>query len=361
MKSFPDYSAASAGSPSATSQGLTAHGSAGDLDIAVVIVTYKSAKLTIECLRSLLGERSTPGLKIRAIVVDNASGDLPVVAAAVDLHQWSDWVMLVLTPINGGFAYGNNRGIEAAYAVGAPTYIYLLNPDTQVRLGAIGALAHFLEHHAEVGIAGSGFETIDGSDWPFAFRFPTLMGELNSGLDFGLLTRLLRDRVVAKRMTGANEQVDWVSGASMMIRPVVIARIGGMDENYFLYFEETDFCRRARNAGFSTWYVPESRVMHIGGQSTKVTDLRDGLKRLPAYWFASRRRYFAVTFGVGHAMAIDIVALLAYTLGWVKRIALGRRSTAVPHFIRDLLKYSVLWPRNRTFTKVKSDIFIGSA
>lgn len=358
MTSLPDHSAESAVGPSVPSQRLT---SPADLDIAVVIVTYKSAKLTIECLRSLQSERSTPGLSIRAIVIDNASGDLPIIAQAVDLNQWSDWVTLVLAPVNGGFAYGNNRGIEIAYAAGTPTYIYLLNPDAQVQPGAIGTLASFLEQHPEVGIAGGSFEDGDGKDWPIAFRFPTLMTELNAGLEFGLITRLLRDQVVAKRMTAANEQVDWISGSSMMIRPAVIACVGGMDENYFLYFEETDFCRRARNSGFSTWYVPASRVMHIGGQSTRVTDLRDGLKRLPAYWFASRRRYFAVTFGIRYAMAIDIVAVFAYTLGWVKRIALGRRSTGIPHFIRDLLRHSILWPHNRTFPAVKSDIFIGPA
>jgi GT2 family glycosyltransferase len=129
-----------------------------------------------------------------------------------------------------------------------------------------------------------------------------------------------------------------------------------MDENYFLYFEETDFCRRARNRGFTTWYVPDGRIMHIGGQSTGVTDLSGGLKRLPGYWFASRRRYFAVTFGVSRAILIDIVAIFAYSLGWLKRIALGRTNAVVPYFVRDLLRNSILWPRNRNFAAVKCDL-----
>ena len=79
----------------------------------------------------------------------------------------------------------------------------------------------------------------------------------------------------------------------------LFSAIGGLDENYFLYFEETDFCLRARKAGFATWYVPQSRVMHIAGQSTKVTEVSDTPKRLPGYWFESRRRYYAVTFGTG--------------------------------------------------------------
>jgi GT2 family glycosyltransferase len=249
-----------------------------------------------------------------------------------------------LAPKNGGFAYGNNLGIERAYALGTPSYVYLLNPDAQVRPGAIGALVRFLEGHPEVGIAGSSFENPDGSDWPIAFRFPTLISELNEGLEFGIVTRLLKPWIVVRHMTRFTEVVDWICGASMMIRPEVFAAIGGLDENYFLYFEETDFCRRAREAGFPTWYVPESRVMHIGGQSTAVTDLKR--KRLPAYWFESRRRYFAVTFGIVHAIAIDVVAVIAHFLGTLKRIMQRRQRTAVPYFIRDLVHHSVIWKRN---------------
>ena len=148
-------------------------------------------------------------------------------------------------------------------------------------------------------------------------------------------------------MTKDAREVDWICGASMMIRPNVLAAVGGFDENYFLYFEETDFCLRASRAGFATWYVPESRVMHIRGQSTSVTDLTIGPRRLPTYWFESRRRYFAMTFGVGRAMCIDVISLLAHSLGVVKQTLLGRRGTLVPRFVRDLLRHSILWPQNR--------------
>jgi hypothetical protein len=325
----------------------------GELDIAVVIVSYKSAELTIDSLRSVQAERSSPGLRVRVVVVDNASGDTPAISRAIETNDWSSWVTLVQAPKNGGFAYGNNLGIQRAYAAGPPSYVYLLNPDAQVRAGAIDSLLRFLEARPDVGIAGSSFENLDGSAWPISFRFPSLMSELSGGIEFGPVSKLLRRWQVARTMPGITEQVDWICGASMMIRPAVIAAIGGFDENYFLYFEETDFCRRSKQAGFPTWYVPESRVMHIMGQSTKVTDLTGGTKRLPSYWFESRRRYFAVSFGIGHAMAIDIVAIVAHSLGLLKRLALGRKQTAVPHFIRDLIQHSVLWRRNRTFPAVR--------
>jgi N-acetylglucosaminyl-diphospho-decaprenol L-rhamnosyltransferase len=326
-------------------------GVAHPIDVTVIIVSYKSAKLTIEALRSLVAERSTPGLHVRAVVVDNASGDMPEIAEAVQLFDWTSWVTLVLSPINGGFAYGNNLGIVHACASGTPTYVFLLNPDTQVRPGGIGSLIRFLEANPKVGIAGCSFEGADGSDWPFAFRFPSLVSELTQGLDFGLVTRLLQSRTALRAMTRSEEQVDWISGAAVMIRPKVLEAIGGLDENYFLCFEETDFCRRARSAGFATWYVPESRVMHIGGFSTNPNN-----QRMPSHWFESRRRYFAVTFGIPHAMAIDIVAVVAHLLGSLKRIVQRRQHTAVPYYIRDLVRHSVLWKRNRNIPPARSRI-----
>ncbi len=114
-----------------------------DIDVAIAIVTWRSAKLTIECLRSIEPELNTKGLRIRAIVVDNASGDAPAIAKAIAENSWSSWVTLIDSPTNGGFAYGNNVAIRHAYETGPPDYVHLLNPDTEVRKGAIGAAGAF--------------------------------------------------------------------------------------------------------------------------------------------------------------------------------------------------------------------------
>ena len=318
-----------------------------EIDVAIAIVTYRSADLTIDCLRSIEAERSMPGVRIRAVVVDNASGDAPAIARAIETNSWSSWVTLVRAPRNGGFAYGNNLAFRIARTYRPPDYFHLLNPDTLVRNGAIGALVRFLEAHRDVGIVGSSFENLDGSNWPIAFRFPSILSEIEGGLQLGLASRVLRRWVVAVEMSSVPQQVDWVPGASMMIRPAAFDAIGGFDETYFLYFEETDFCLRAKKAGFPTWYVPESRVMHIAGQSTKVTIRNVALNRLPSYWFESRRRYFEVSYGTVRAMAVDVVALLAHAVGHLKLIAQRRTDRSVPYFLRDLAQHSVLWPRNR--------------
>jgi N-acetylglucosaminyl-diphospho-decaprenol L-rhamnosyltransferase len=324
------------------------------IDVAVVIVTYNSALPAIENLHSLRAERDTPGLRIRAIVVDNASGDLAELSRAVAERGWSSWVTLIAAPRNGGFAFGCNLGIERAYADRIPMYVCLLNPDSQVRAGAIGALVRFLEAHPEVGIAGPSFETGEGGDWRTAFRFPSLLGEIEQGLRLALASRLLRRWAVVRHMGATAERVDWISGAAMMIRPEVFARIGGLDENYFLFFEETDLCRRARRAGFATWYVPESRIMHIGGYSTSVTSRTR--TRLPAYWFESRRRYYVISHGIARSMVIDIVAAAAHAVGAVKQLLQGRRHESVPFYVRDLLRHSVLWRRNRAIPPERSRI-----
>ena len=323
------------------------------LDVAIALVTYKSAELTVDCLRSIEAERSTTEFQIVAIVVDNASGDGPLIAKAIQENGWSSWVKLVVAPRNGGFAYGNNLAILEANRLGPPRFVHLLNPDTVVRAGAIDALVNFFQSNAMAGIAGGSFENLDGSDWPFAFRFPTIWSELEAGVQFGLVSNLLRRWVVAQKMSPVLQPIDWVPGASMMVRWEVIDAIEGFDENYFLYFEETDFCFRAKQKGYSTWYVPQSRVMHIAGQSTKVTERDAQPKRLPGYWFESRRRFFFLTYGLSYAIASDIVAAVGAGLGLLKRAAQGRLKSRIPAFTVDLMRYSMIWSHNRTISPIK--------
>jgi N-acetylglucosaminyl-diphospho-decaprenol L-rhamnosyltransferase len=316
-------------------------------DVAVIVVTYKSAELTVDCLRSVARERADKSLNIRCVVVDNASGDAPRVRAAVEAEGWSDWADVLVADRNGGFAYGNNVGIHHAFARARPEFVHLLNPDTVLHPGAIAALVRFMDATPKAGIVGGIFENGDASEWAIAFRFPTLASELEGGMQLGAVSRLLRRWQVPMQMGAQAREVDWVSGASMLMRSEVVERIGDMDEGFFLYFEETEFCFRAKQAGYQVWYTPDSRVTHIAGQSTKVTERNVAPRRLPTYWFESRRRYFALTHGVGYAMLADLVAVAAGSVGEFKRLVTGRRRQGVPAFLRDLLANSYLMKRNR--------------
>jgi N-acetylglucosaminyl-diphospho-decaprenol L-rhamnosyltransferase len=317
-----------------------------DTYVVVSIVSYKSAKLTVDCLQSIQADRSIEGLNVKVVVVDNASGDTPEIVAAVNDNQWQDWVTVLTAPKNGGFAYGNNYAFQYVFAHGKVDFFHLLNPDTQIRPGAILALVEFMKANPTTGIAGSSFDNQDGSLWPIAFRFPSMFSEFESGVKLGLLSKLLKPWIVAVPMQQKPQPIDWIAGASMMLRRSVVEELHGFDESYFLYYEETDFCLRAKRAGFSTWYVPTSRVMHIAGQSTKVTVRDDKPKRLPDYWFESRRRYFITNHGVFYTFLTDIAALLGNVAGKMKRTLTGKQHDDVPNYITDIFRHSVLLPAN---------------
>ncbi len=320
--------------------------------VTVAVVSYKTAALVCKSLAALGAERDLlrqRGIYLRAIIVDNASGDFSTLREFVETNELSEWISVIQAERNGGFAYGNNRILQRAYESGeVPDYFYLLNPDAEVRPRAILSLVEFLNDHSNVGIVGGSFEEPDGTPWLRAFRFPSLLSEINNGLQFGLATRLLRNHVVARNMGQHAEPVDWVSGAAMLIRRQVVEQLGGLDESYFLYFEETDFCRKTRGAGWDVWYVPHSRVMHSAGTSTGLGHNSSQPTRLPGYWFESRRRYFAKNHGIPSAVAIDVTFLLAQCAGLLKSYVLGRMDERTPQYTSDLLRHSILWPRNQT-------------
>jgi N-acetylglucosaminyl-diphospho-decaprenol L-rhamnosyltransferase len=316
--------------------------------VLVIIVSYRSAPLVVRCLHSIALERARLPADLEVLVVDNASGDAPEIQAELERTGLLDWVTLTVAARNGGFGYGNNLGFELGFALEQPPdYFHLLNPDTEVRPGGIGEILAFMQERPEVGIAGSSFEDADGSDWSTAFRFPSLLGEIENAAQWGLASRLLERYRVPRTMHSVAQKVDWVVGASMMVRREVIEDVGGFDEQYFLYYEETDLCRRARLAGWPTWYVPQSRVMHIAGQSTKVKERNTAPKRLPTYVLDSRRRYFAVNHGLRYACAADVAAIVATALGAAKRLALGRPLEPSPHYFADFLQTTVLRKANR--------------
>ena len=314
------------------------------IEVAVVIVNYRSAALTLRALESLVSESERPELSLTAIVVENASGDEAELRKG--MQRFESFARLVVSPVNGGFGAGNNCGLRALLASGSrPKYVHFLNPDTMAREGAVLALVRFLESNPEAAAAGSQFEDEDGTPWRVAFRFPSPLGELEGGACIGPLSRLLAEHKVALHLGDAPQQVDWLSGASVMFRREVLEDIGGFDEAYFLYFEETDLCLRTKAAGWQIWYVPESRVMHVRGQSTGVTVRTDKPKPLPRYWYESRRRYFAKNHGYAYAAAADLAFIAGNAIGAVRHALEGQARP--PRMLRDFVRESVLWAKNR--------------
>ncbi len=313
--------------------------------LLVVIVNYRTPGLTIDCLRSLVTEvRSLPGMRVA--VADNASGDnsSEQIAAAIAAEGWSEWASFVPLDRNGGFAFGNNALIRPVLqSTNPPPYFLLLNPDTVVRPGAFKALVNFMDSHPEAGIAGSRLEDPDGTPQHSAFRFHDFLTELDLGWRTGFLSKLLANWNVAPPISQEICQTDWVAGASMIVRREVFEKIGLIDEAYFMYCEEMDFCLQANKAGWSCWYVPESRVVHLVGQSSGVTDTKKPAKRLPQYWFDSRRRYFLKNYGLVYTALTDVSWASGFAAWRVRRVLQGKPDGDPPKMLTDFIMNSVFF------------------
>ncbi|MCG9893681.1 MAG: glycosyltransferase family 2 protein [Thermosynechococcaceae cyanobacterium MS004] len=315
--------------------------------IWVVIINYRTAQLTLDCLSALAAEQQSIPLSV--VVVDNASGDRSVefLASEITARNWEDWISLQPLSINGGFSFGNNVAIRQALQSSAPpAYILLLNPDTVAQPGAIAALAEFLDAHPEVGIAGSRLEDPDGTPQYSAFRFPSFWNELDQGIRLGVVSKLLLNQLITLPLSDHPCPADWLAGASLMVRREVFESVGLMDEAYFLYFEEVDFCRRAKQADWGCWYVPQSRVVHLVGQSSGVTDTKKAPQRRPQYWFNSRRRYFLKHHGWIYSALTDLGWMTGFALWRMRRVLQQKPDPDPPHFLQDFLQNSV-WVRNR--------------
>jgi GT2 family glycosyltransferase len=318
------------------------------MDVLIVIVNYKSARLTVDCLTTLEPEVRGFSARARVVVTDNASGDgsVEALAQAVEANGWGSWVEVMPLSANGGFAFGNNAAIRPALASSdPPRYVWMLNPDTLVRPGALSALVTFLDSRPDVGLAGSRVENQDGSTQWSKFPFPTIATEFEAMVRMGFVTRLFQRAWTPRSDHDAPILVDWVSGASVLIRREVFEAIGLLDDGYFMYYEEVDFTLRAAQAGWPCWYVPHASVTHLIGQTSGVNDPDAPRKRRPTYWFEARRRYFLTHHGRIKTMLADLAWISAYLINRLK-LAVKRGPVIEPRLMFwDFVRYNVLMVR----------------
>lgn len=318
------------------------------MKLVVIMVHYRTPTLAVESLRSLAPEiaaLSAAGAKSRAIVVENDSqdGSDRLLAESLRREGWEGWAELMLSPRNGGFAYGNNLALRKLLASpDRPEYVLFLNPDTIVRPGALSELIAFLDAHPGAGIAGSRLEGLDGEPQRSAFRFPNLASELDEGLRLGIVSRLLAKRLVAPPVRDDVHEIDWVCGASMMVRFRLLEDVGLFDEHYFLYNEETDLCLQAHRAGWSCWYVPSSRVVHLVSQSTGLGDIS---KPMPPCYFESRRYYLQKNHGRAYLFLANFLWIAGHSTWAVRRRIQGKPDADKPGFFNDFVRLSFASPR----------------
>lgn len=225
--------------------------------VSIIIVSYNVETFLIDCIESLKTKPSD--LPVEIIVVDNNSTDNSV----RKLQQKFPEIIIIQSESNIGFAAANNLGASCAKG----EYLFLLNPDTVVEEDAIDELYNFLALQSSAGAVGSYLKNPDGTFQISCYPFPTLFREL---------WRLLHlDRIIPfgsypqhKWDTKSPRKCDVVQGTSLMIKHSVWDALQGLDENFFIYSEEVDFCYRLVKAGYENYWIPTSRVIHYGGQST---------------------------------------------------------------------------------------------
>jgi N-acetylglucosaminyl-diphospho-decaprenol L-rhamnosyltransferase len=307
--------------------------------IAGIIVNYKTPELTLDVVASLR-KAMRPLAPCRIYLVDNASGDnsIPLFKQAAERDNWAGEVELVEAPRNGGFGYGINQAVRRGLALDdPPRYFYVLNSDAFVDDGSLERLVAFMDAHPDAGLAGSHIHGTDGKTQVAAFRFPSILSELESSANLGLITRVLGNHVVSLPVPETDREVDWISGTSMLIRRETFEKAGFFDEGYFLYFEEIDFCLTARKAGFKSYFVSGAPITHIGAVSTGMID---ETRRMPSYWFDSRYRYFRKHHGALYATACDLTRAAGLLVWYAKERALRRPGKMRPRLLRDLLAAS---------------------
>ncbi|HTP06781.1 MAG TPA: glycosyltransferase family 2 protein [Anaerolineae bacterium] len=285
------------------------------IDLSIVVLNWNVRDLLDRCLASLRSDRCT----FEVIVVDNASQDDSVAM----VREKYPHVIVIANTENRGFTGGNNQGIAASQG----RYVMVLNPDTEVLGDAIDQLLAYLDQHSDVGALGPQLLNPDRSIQSSRRRFPTLTTAffestwLQSLAPRGILAHYYLDDVLPDHP----HEVDWLNGACTIFRREVLDQVGLYDEqNFFMYSEELDLCRRVKEAGWKIMYLPEAQVVHYVGKSS---DQAAAARHI--YFQTSKVHYFRKWHGAFQANCLRLFLLSQYAwqivLESVKRLLGSKR------------------------------------
>ena len=281
--------------------------------LTVVVVTWNSSGPLVSCLRALEAERKVIPLEL--FVVDNASAD----GSADVVRQVAPWAQVIENQNNRGFAAANNQALTQAQG----RYVALLNPDAEILAHALTSLVCYLDRMPDAAAAGPMTLTPSGKvDFRCARRFPTFWAEFCEVS--GLTRRFPQHRLFSGASMGHwdhrdSRDVDALSGACMVVRREALDQVGLLNESFFMYSEDTEFCFRLKRAGWRVVYWPEARVRHWGGYSTSQVRDAMGVEAL-----RSTNRLFRISYGavpaVAHRVMVAAVTagkLVTFVAGWL--------------------------------------------
>jgi GT2 family glycosyltransferase len=256
------------------------------MKLSIILVEWNTSDLLKQTLESVYKE--TAGFDFEVIVIDNHSADDSVEM----VRKYFPQVKLTVNNDNRGFAKANNQGM----AMAAGEYIMLLNTDVIVCEGAINKLVDYLDSYSDVTMVGPRLLNTDGTFQPACRR--NLPNPINSFLHLFGLAKVFKNSKLANeyKQTNADPEVtapaQALSGAAMMFRRKVYEEIGGLDETFFMYGEDLDFCKRIFDKGWKTVYVSEAKITHIGGASSKKRRTRSLVNFYEAMWLYYKKHFY---------------------------------------------------------------------
>lgn len=281
------------------------------VDVSIIIVSWNVADLLRDCLHSVYGA-PWAGRTFEVIVVDSASADDTVAMLGREFPQ----VISVPQAENLGYTRCNNLGLALAKG----RHLLLLNPDTLVLGDALAQLSAYLDAHPSVGLVGPHTLNDDRTTQSTRRRLPSrALAFLESTWLEPLAPKAwLSAYRVEERPDRDTFEVDWMQGSCLMARREVYERIGGLDEGYVMFYEEMDWCRRAKLNGWGVVYVGTAQIVHLGGKSTNQASARKHI-----YYNESKLRYFRKAYGAGFAHALRLTLLMGYVWQMVMEWAKG--------------------------------------
>lgn len=283
------------------------------MDVTIVIVSYNVADFLNECLVSIKKETTC---EYEIIVVDNNSKDSSVEV----VKAYHPDVKLRQIQSNIGFVKANNE----AFKVADGRYIFMLNPDTVVLDGAIDKLVQFMDEHQEVGACGPKNLNPDLSLQHNCHHFPTAAMRLIE--HFRLARKYPRNRLFGKEfMTywhyNEIKEVEWITGCSLLLRKTALNQVGYLDENYFMYSEETDICYRVNKAGWKVIFYPGAEIIHYQGKSSSNLKEEELISNsVLKHLFNSKYYFFKKNYSCINFVLLKLIDFIFYSMVFVKNI-----------------------------------------
>ncbi len=281
----------------------------------MVVVNYRTPQLTLQCLDSLAPELQPIGGS-RCIVVDNASGDdsVSTLRQEIQRRRWQHWVQVMESKRNGGFSAGNNQGIHSFHA----EHYLLVNSDVVVQQGCVAALLEASLRHPGAGAIGPRLMYPDRALHHSCYRFMSPGSEFLRAAATGPLSRWLSRWVTTLPHLETPTEPDWTSFACVLLKRAALQEAGPLDESFFLYFEDQDYCRTLRARGWSVLHWPSARAVHHAGASGTVRQATARRDRRPRYYYASRSRYFAKSFGTTGLWRANLSWACGRAISWLR-------------------------------------------